>query len=358
MNGQFFANIRIDWSQTHTGLLLLAGMAAAVLLAHTLVYLPLKHLAQRNQQPVLESIVRHFREPSRWLLLSLGAKIILPTLPFQATLLAAVNHLLSLALIALVAWSAVRVLSVLEDHLKQKFDINTKDNLHARKIHTQLRVLKRIASILIGLIAFSAALMTFEQIRQIGTTLLASAGIAGLVIGLAAQKTISTFLAGIQIALTQPIRIDDVVIVENEWGRIEEITLTYVVVKIWDQRRLIVPLSYFIERPFQNWTRVSADLLATVYLYLDYTVPLEEIRRELTRLAEASEYWDRKVCGLQVTNATERTVEIRALLSAADASAAWNLRCEIREKLIDFIQKKYPNALPRLRGQWQVHPRP
>jgi small-conductance mechanosensitive channel len=356
MNKLILLNTLFRESPTLTGLALLGGMTAAVLMVHTLLYLFLKHLTRKNQQVFLESMMRHFRQPSRWLLLLLGFKILLPTLPFDAGHLSAINHLLSLALIALIAWMAVRMLSVLEEHLKRKFDLNTKDNLRARKIHTQLRVLKRIASILIWLVAFSAALMTFEQIRQIGTTLLASAGLAGLVIGLAAQKTISTFLAGIQVALTQPIRIDDVVIVENEWGRIEEITLTYVVVKIWDQRRLIVPLSYFIERPFQNWTRVSADLLATVVLYLDYTVPFEEIRKELNRLAEASEYWDRKVCGLQVTNATERTVELRALLSAADASAAWNLRCQIREKLIEFVQQKYPQALPRIRGEWQALP--
>jgi small-conductance mechanosensitive channel len=166
---------------------------------------------------------------------------------------------------------------------------------------------------------------------------------------LAAQRTIGTFIAGLQIAFTQPIRVDDVVIVENEWGRIEEITLTYVVVKIWDLRRLIVPITYFIEKPFQNWTRVTADILGTVYIYVDHTVGFDAVREELHRILKESKLWDGKVCVLQVTNTTERTVELRALMSAADASTAWSLRCEVREKLIDFIRGKYPQALPKLR---------
>ncbi len=170
-------------------------------------------------------------------------------------------------------------------------------------------------------------------------------------VGLAAQKTIGTIIAGLQIAFTQPIRLDDVVIVEGEWGRIEEITLTYVVVRIWDLRRLIVPITYFIETPFQNWTRTSADILGTVFLYVDHTVPIDAVRAELQKILEASEAWDRKVCVLQVTNTSERAVELRALMSAADASLAWNLRCEVREKLVEFIRRDYPHALPRLRAE-------
>ena len=231
-----------------------------------------------------------------------------------------------------------------------RFDVSAKDNLRARKIHTQLNVLRRIIIIVIVVIALALILMNFPRIRQLGTALLASAGIAGIVIGLAAQKTLGTFIAGLQIAFTQPIRLDDVVIVEGEWGRIEEITLTYVVVRIWDLRRLVVPITYFIERPFQNWTRVSADILGTVYLYVDYTVPVEAIRAELQHIVEGQDEWDHKVCGLQVTNATERTVELRALMSAADASLAWNLRCKVREQLIAFVQKNSPQSLPRLRA--------
>jgi small-conductance mechanosensitive channel len=187
-------------------------------------------------------------------------------------------------------------------------------------------------------------------VRQFGASILASAGIAGIVVGFAAQRSIATLLAGFQIALTQPIRIDDVVIVEKEWGRIEDITLTYVVVRVWDLRRLVVPITYFIEQPFQNWTRSSADILGTVFLYVDYSVPLEPLRAEFTRILEHSRFWDGKVNVLQVTNAKEQTLEIRALASAADASLAWDLRCEIREKLITFVQQTFPDSLPRLRA--------
>ncbi|MHC4719751.1 MAG: mechanosensitive ion channel family protein [Planctomycetota bacterium] len=201
------------------------------------------------------------------------------------------------------------------------------------------------------ILAAGTMLMTFPKVRQLGTTILASAGIIGIVVGMAAQRTIGTFIAGIQIAVTQPIRVDDVVIVENEWGRIEEITLTYVVVKIWDLRRLIVPITYFIEKPFQNWTRKTADILGTVFIYVDYTVPFDAMREQLQKILNESELWDKKVCVLQVTNATERTVEVRALMSAADASTAWSLRCEVREKLIEFIRNKYPQALPKFRAE-------
>jgi small-conductance mechanosensitive channel len=203
----------------------------------------------------------------------------------------------------------------------------------------------------VSILAFGTMLMTFEKVRQLGTTILASAGVLGIVVGMAAQRTIATFIAGIQIAITQPIRVDDVVIVENEWGRIEEITLTYVVVRIWDLRRLIVPITYFIEKPFQNWTRISADILGTVFIYTDYTVPVDAIREQLQKILNESEHWDKKVCVLQVTSATDRTMELRALMSAADASMAWTLRCEVREKLLEFIKAEYPQALPRLRTE-------
>jgi small-conductance mechanosensitive channel len=228
--------------------------------------------------------------------------------------------------------------------------VDVTDNLHARAIQTQVVVLKRVAVAVIVIFTVGSMLMVFASVRQFGASILASAGIAGIIVGLAAQRSIGGLIAGFQIALTQPIRMDDVVIVEGEFGRIEEITLTYVVVRLWDLRRLIVPISNFIDKPFQNWTRSSADLLATVFLYVDYTMPVAPLRAELTRILEASPRWDRKVNVLQVTDSKERTVEIRALASAADASIAWDLRCEVREKLVDFLQREYPECLPRLRG--------
>jgi small-conductance mechanosensitive channel len=204
--------------------------------------------------------------------------------------------------------------------------------------------------VLITLVGIATALMTFETVRQLGTTILASAGIVSVIVGFAAQRSLGTFLAGFQVAMTQPIRLDDVVIVEGEWGRVEEITLTYVVVKIWDLRRLVLPITYFIEQPFQNWTRVSAELLGTVFLYVDYTVPVDQVREILHDLLQTSRYWDRKVWNLQVTNATERTVELRALMSASDASELWSLRCEIREKLLAEVQARFPGSLPKTRA--------
>jgi small-conductance mechanosensitive channel len=262
------------------------------------------------------------------------------------------THVLSLLLIGLVSWLLIKTTYVLEDYVLTRFDVGVKDNLKARKIHTQFKVLKQIVIAVVVILALAICLTTFDRVSQLGTTILASAGIIGIVVGMAAQRTIGTFIAGLQLAITQPIRVDDVVIVENEWGRIEEITLTYVVVKIWDLRRLVVPITYFIEKPFQNWTRITADLLGTVYIYVDYTVPIESIREQLQNILKNSELWDGKVCVLQVTNTSERTVELRALMSAADASTAWSLRCQVREKLIDFIQKNYPQALPKLRAEF------
>ncbi|MFO7998952.1 MAG: mechanosensitive ion channel [Bacteroidales bacterium] len=247
------------------------------------------------------------------------------------------------------AWAIIAVIRTAKNQFLKNFDIDQADNLKTRKVHTQYNILEKILIFIIIVIATAVALMLFDGVRNIGISLFASAGVAGLIIGLSAQKALGSILAGLQIAITQPIRIDDVVIVENEWGWIEEINLTYVVVRIWDKRRLIVPSTYFLERPFQNWTRISADILGTVFIYTDYTVPFEALRKELTRLLESSPHWDGKVNVLQVTDAKESTLEIRALMSAATSPAAWDLRVYIREKLIAFIQKEYPDSLPRTR---------
>jgi hypothetical protein len=225
------------------------------------------------------------------------------------------------------------------------------DNLDARRIRTQMTVLYRILVFVVCIFAVSIGLMLFPSIRQIGTSLLASAGLAGLVIGLAARPAITNLLAGLQLALAEPVRLDDVVIVEGEWGRVEEISTTYIIVRIWDKRRLVVPLSYFIEKPFQNWTRHSSDLLATVFIYADYSVPVDEVRAELHRILQQSGVWDGGVWNLQVTNASEHAVELRALMSAPDSGKAWDLRCLVRERLIDFLQKRHPGSLPRARAE-------
>jgi len=232
-----------------------------------------------------------------------------------------------------------------------RFDIGAADNLQARKVYTQVHIISRVAEVGISLLAVASILMTFSEVRRFGASLLASAGVVGIIIGVAAQKTIANLLAGFHIALAQPMRLDDVVIVDGEWGRIEEITLTYVVVHIWDDRRLIVPLSYFIEKPFQNWTRTSASLLGSVYVWVDYSFPVEEGRRALREIIEASELWDKRFWNLQVTDASERTMQLRVLATAADSSSAWTLRCQIREKFIAYIQDHHPQSLPLVRAQ-------
>jgi len=260
-----------------------------------------------------------------------------------------VGHLSTIGIILSTAWFFIIVLKIFKARILKKYDVSTSDNLKARKVYTQFMILENIIIFIIIVLAVGVALMSFDSIRSIGVSLLTSAGIAGIIIGLAAQKAIATLLAGIQIALTQPIRIEDVVIIEGEWGWIEEITLTYVVVRIWDKRRLVVPTTYFIENTFQNWTRNSSEILGTVFIYTDYEVPFEKLRIELTRLLEGSSLWDRKTNVLQVTDATDRSVEIRALMSAKDSPTAWDLRVYIREQLIVFIKENYPESLPKSR---------
>ena len=328
------------------GIALFVGVAG-----NFVVFRILLNLTKHTVVTFDNAIVKYCYKPLQWIVILLVVRVVGKLPNFESQIPEVVLHAIALLLIALVAWLLIRMTYVLEDYVTSRFDVGVRDNLKARKIHTQFKVLKRIAIIVVSILAFGTILMTFERVRQLGTTILASAGVVGIVVGMAAQRTIATFFAGLQIAITQPIRVDDVVIVENEWGRIEEITLTYVVVRIWDLRRLIVPITYFIESPFQNWTRTSADILGTVFLYTDYTVPVNAVREELQNILKKSEYWDKKVCVLQVTNATDHSMELRALMSAADASTAWTLRCQVREKLIEFIKREYPQALPRVRAE-------
>jgi small-conductance mechanosensitive channel len=334
----------------------LLGAVVAAIVIHFILFRILKRASSHFKDLPDDSFSKHCSGVSRWLFIFLAVRIVIPIMAIPERFAEPVSHLLALALIALFTVILIKLTYVFDDYILHRFNVDVKDNLKARKIHTQLNVLKRIFITIIILIAVATMLMTFENVRSLGTAILASAGIIGIVVGMAAQKTLGTFIAGLQIAITQPIRIDDVVIVENEWGRIEEVTLTYVVVRIWDLRRLIVPITYFIEKPFQNWTRVSADLLGTVFLYVDYTVPVEAVREELRRILEKSDKWDKKVCVVHVTNATDKAVELRALMSAADAPSMWDLRCVVREQLIAFIKDKYPAALPKLRAEFEKPP--
>ncbi|HOK46271.1 MAG TPA: mechanosensitive ion channel family protein [Bryobacteraceae bacterium] len=339
-----------EWQVWARALGIFLGAPLLALVAHWIVFRVLRRLEMSA------SIAEDLYRPSRLILPVMAAIAGIGALPIASGTTAELRRLLSLVLIAAFAWLAISVLRRVLTWVASLHRTEGPDNVSARRIRTQLTVLYRIMVFVICLFAVAVGLMMFPSIRQIGTSLLASAGLAGLVIGLAARPTISNLLAGVQLALAEPIRLDDVVIVEGEWGTIEEITTTYVVVRIWDKRRLVVPLSYFIERPFQNWTRHSTDLLGTVFIYADYSVPVDEVRAELHRILENSGMWDGQVCKLQVTNATEHTVELRALMSAANSGQAWDLRCLVREKLIDFLQRRYPECLPRARTEISRRP--
>jgi len=330
----------------------LAGAIIIGFLVHLILFAVLKRISEQTESVVDDSLVQHLRSPVRLLLPILLIYIFLPVIEANVPGLVRVylDRILYILLVTAVAWLLIRFIAVLEDFIFTQYQIDVKDNLRARKIHTQIQMLRKILTVAIFILALSVILMSFQKFRQLGTGLLASAGLAGIIIGFAAQRTLGNLLAGIQMAITQPIRLDDVVIVEGEWGRIEEITLTYVVVRIWDLRRLILPISYFIEKPFQNWTRVSADLLGTVYLYVDYTVPIGEVRDALHRILQESKYWDGQVWRLHTTDIDRQTIELRALMSAADSSSAWELRCEVREKLIEFVRENYPDSLPKFRA--------
>jgi small-conductance mechanosensitive channel len=289
------------------------------------------------------------RAPFRMLIPALCLVVVFPFLRFPEQVTLWIRHFLVIWIIISLAWLLTRLVTMIKALVLSRYELEVKDNLKARQVSTQIGVIQRILNVIIIIFAIATILMTFDKVRQIGVSILASAGIAGIIIGFAAQRSLATLIAGIQIAITQPIRIDDVVIVENEWGRIEEITLTYVVVNIWDQRRLILPITYFIEKPFQNWTRTTSELLGTVFIYADYRLPIDGIRRELERIVQATPLWDKRLAKIQVTNANEKTMEVRALVSAENSSNAWELRCHVREKLIEFLQKHYPDSLPRVR---------
>ena len=307
--------------------------------------------AFRGRYPMLQRIVTGTQKPSGMALLLFALAVAFQVAPLRDEVARVSSRIMILAVIGLLGWMASTAVHIAADLYLMRFRIDTADNLLARKHVTQIRILTRVADTVLIVLTIGLALMTFEGVRQYGVSLFASAGIAGLIAGLAARPLLGNLFAGIQLAITQPIRIDDVVIVENEWGWIEEITSTYVVIKVWDLRRLIVPLSYFIERPFQNWTRDGSAILGTVMLYLDYRAPIDAIRAEAQAIVEASPNWDRKVCSVQVTDTKESSIEVRILVSASTGGKAWDLRCEVREKIIAFLQREHPEALPRRRQE-------
>ncbi|MBI0328198.1 mechanosensitive ion channel family protein [Burkholderia plantarii] len=297
--------------------------------------------------PFMSVIVRYIDRPALAVLAFLALEFLSLQVADELPHSGGLRTLSAVGLIVSLTWLLMRLAAATGEAIVQAHPVDTPNNLEARRIHTQARVLARSVMVVIVIIGTGAALMTFPNVRQIGASLLASAGVAGLVAGIAARPVLGNLIAGLQIGLSQPIRLDDVVVIQGEWGRIEEITGTYVSVRLWDQRRLVVPLQWFIENPFQNWTRNSAEIIGTVFLFVDYRTPLAPLRDELARIVTSAPEWDGRVQVLQVTDATERSIQLRALVSSPDSSLAWDLRCRVREGLIAFLQTHYPDSLPR-----------
>jgi len=291
------------------------------------------------------------RKPASILLPLLALQFVLRGAPDDLDHIALVRQASTIILIATFTWLLMRMARGFGRAIVLSHSVEVSDNLMARRIQTQTQVVTRLVVGAIGLVGFSLALMTIPDVRQIGTSLLASAGVVGIAAGLAARPVLGNLMAGLQIAFSQPIRLDDVVIVEGEWGRVEEINSTYVVVKIWDERRMIVPLQWWIEHPFQNWTRNSANILGTVFLWVDYRMPLKPLRDAMQALCDSSPLWDRRVCLIQVTDFSEQAMQLRCLISSADSGKAWDLRCLIREELMLLMQRDYADFLPRVRNE-------
>jgi small-conductance mechanosensitive channel len=342
------------WGDTRTLLIsgaILAGAITLALAVHFVLFLAAERLLKREGKSTESLFAKRAKKSTRVIFPLLALVLAIPLAPLHGDLKNALQHALGLGVIASVGWAIVILTELAGNIVFARYSMDSPDNLSARRVRTQTQVLQRIASLTVSIVTVAVMLMTFPEVRHVGVSLLASAGLAGLIVGMAARSTFSNLIAGIQVALTQPIRIEDAVVLEGEWGWIEEINTTYVVVRLWDLRRLVVPLSYFIEKPFQNWTRTTANLLGTVMIYVDYSVPVQELREELHRILETTDLWDKRTWALQVTDATEHTIQIRALMSAQNGPAAFDLRCYVRERLVQFLQGKYPLALPKHRQQ-------
>jgi small-conductance mechanosensitive channel len=330
------------------GLGLVVAAVAFAMLAYRLAVWFLNR-AFGTRFPLIKAFIDRTAGPARLAICLAVVALILPLAPLDDRIRTPMTHLLVVAFIALVGWISIRVVDMSAARYLQNFR-DVAENFIARKHVTQIRVFKRVTDTIIVIITVSTALLTFDSVKQYGVSLFASAGAAGIIVGFAARPLLSSLIAGVQIAITQPIRIEDAVIIENEWGWVEDIASTYVVIRLWDWRRMVVPLSYFIEKPFQNWTRDAASLIGAIALHVDYRADVARIRRRLEEAVQESRLWDGAVVNLQVIDADARAIELRALVSARNAPQSWDLRCEIREKLVAFIRDEMPDALPRERA--------
>ena len=355
------------WDGSRTWLIsgaILAGALALAFLVHFVLFFAVENFTRRKGKTTESLFAKRAKKPARFIFPLLALVLAIPLAPLPATLKDISQHALGLGVIASIGWALIVLAELAGDIISARYSIDAPDNLSARRIRTQSQVLQRIVTLSVTIVTAAVMLMTIPSVRHVGVSLLASAGLAGLIVGMAARSTLSSLIAGIQVAITQPIRIEDAIVLEGEWGWIEEINTTYVVVRLWDLRRLIVPLTYFIEKPFQNWTRTTAELLGSVMIYADYTVPVDELRQELLRILESTKLWDKKTWALQVTDATDSAIQIRALMSARSGPDAFDLRCIVRERLVQFLREKHPLSLPKHRqelygtGQDQPVPEP
>lgn len=333
---------------------MLAGAVVIAVMIHAVIYGLLSQAVGNNGDKLFARAVRRTRTVSRIGFGVLAIELVLPLVDMPDSWRSLINQVVTILLIGIAGWLLNRLINAFTENRVSKYDLDAEDNLEARKVSTRMRLLSRMMTMLILLVTVAAMLMTFPSVRSIGISLFASAGVAGIVIGFAARPVLSNLIAGIQIALTQPLRIGDAVIMEGEWGWIDEITSTYVVVKIWDWRRLVVPLTQVVEKPFQNWTREGSAIIGSVIWHLDYTAPVSEIRAKLKEFLEESELWDGDVQVIQVIDTTQETITLRGLMSAKNSPIAWDLRCEIREKMISWLQQKHAYALPRRRGEIHI----
>jgi small-conductance mechanosensitive channel len=317
----------------------------AALVAGWLTGWVVRFIAKRKYRHTLTELNEHCHKPLVTVLVVASDYSVL--FSFQGPVVEGFRHALLLMLIGAAAWLVVRFLFVIEDFVLQRLRLDVPDNLRVRKLRTQVALIRRLTAATVTVLALASMFMTFTQLRTLGASLLASAGLVGVIGGLAAQTTLANVFAGLQLALTDSLRFDDVVVVEDEWGRIEDMTLTYVVVRLWDERRLVLPTTYFTKNPFQNWTRHETRVLGAVLLHLDYRAPVDDLRAEVQRLVEASPLWDRRDWVVQVVDSTPSTMVVRVLASSADAPSSWDLRCELREKLIGYLRENHPDVLPR-----------
>ena len=352
----FFALIGL-MNDTSGRVLLMALLAVALALIVHRVGGALIWRLTRNL-PISSVVAERIWRPARLALPVLALQGIWHAAPDTFPLIAPLRHANGLLLLASLTWLAQRAAGGLAQGIIKKYPLDVEDNLQARRVHTQTRLISRTVSFMILVAGMSLMLMTFPGARQVGTSLLASAGVIGIIAGIAARPVFSNLIAGLQLALSQPLRIDDVLIIEGEWGHVEEITGTYVVLRIWDQRRLIIPLQWFIEKPFQNWTRSSSQLIGTVFLWVDYRMPLAPLREAAQHACEAASEWDGRLCQLQVVEAAANAVQLRLLVTSQNASLNWDLRCKVREALVDFMQREYPQFLPLTRAELTLSPKP